>query len=69
MNHFALFRKDMEKNLLCGAESPMSDEDFFQRLYSMDQEEYGTFIALDILYSLPAKEEHEKISDFLRMFL
>ena len=69
MNHFALFRKDMEKNLLCGAESPMSDEDFFQLLYSMDQEEYGIFIALDILYSLPAREEHEKVADFLRGLL
>ena len=69
MNSFALFRAHMEKELLCEAESPVSDEDFFQRLYSMNQEEYGVFIALDILYSLPAKEECEEVSDFLRRFL
>ena len=56
----------MEEELLCEAEDPVSDEGFFQRLYGMNQEEYGMFIALDILYSLPAKEESEKISNFMR---
>ena len=69
MDRFALFRAYIEEELLCEAENPVSDEDFFQRLYSMNQEEYGVFVALDILYNLPAKEECEEISDFLRRFL
>ncbi len=67
MNHFALFRTHIAEELFCGIKDPISDEDFFQRLYSMDQEDYGAFIALDILYSLPAREEDEKISELLNL--
>ena len=64
MNHFKQFRVYMEEELLCEAEDPVSDEDFFQRLYGMREEEYETLIALDMLYNPPAREEHEKFLTF-----
>ena len=69
MNQFKEFRAYMEEELLCEAKDPVSDEDFFQRLYGMQDEEYETLIALDILYSIPTREGREEIADFLKGLL
>ena len=50
MNEFTAFRDYMERNFFYGAKNPLPDKDFFNHLYTMDQEACDILIFLNLLY-------------------